>query len=309
MVCGAFTGFAAATQDIAIDGWRIDAAPAERQGLMVAVYSAGYRVALICAGAGALFLSDLVGWRVSYLLMAALTVVGMAACLTAPRLDRVAPGAPPDIRASFAEPLADLVSRYGGTLVPILVLVALYRMPDFLSGVMATPLYKDLGFSNTDIATVTKLYGVWIAIAGTLAGGWCVAKAGLMPTLLIGGIAAAASHLSFAWLAGHAHQIEVLTVAVSCDSFAGGFAGAALIAFMSSLVAPKHAATQYALFSSLYALPGKLVGGVSGYLVEDWGYARFFATTSLIGVPVALLCLYIWRLGAAGARAPAKAAT
>ena len=296
VVCGSLTGFAAATQDIAIDGWRIDAAPAERQGLMVAVYSAGYRVALIAAGAGALYLSDFVGWRRAYLAMAVLTVVGMAACLASPRLDRVAPGPAPALRASFVEPLADLVARYGASLAPILLLVALYRMPDFLSGVMATPLYKDLGFSNTDIATVSKLYGVWISIAGTLAGGGSVARFGLMPTLLVGGAAAAASHLSFAWLAGHPGEFQALTVAVSIDNFATGFAGAALIAFMSSLVAPTYAATQYALFSSLYALPGKIVGGVSGYLVEDWGYARFFVSTATIGIPVALLCLAVWRL-------------
>jgi PAT family beta-lactamase induction signal transducer AmpG len=304
VVCGSLTGFAAATQDITIDAWRIDAAPAERQGLMVGVYSAGYRVALICAGAGALYLSDFAGWRTTYLLMAILTVVGMAGCLAAPRIDRVAVGPAPDLSRSFTEPLADLVTRYGATIAPILVLVALYRMPDFLSGVMAIPLYKNLGFTNSDIATATKLYGVWVSIAGTLAGGWCVARVGLMPTLLAGGAAAAASHLTFVWLNGYPKHFEALIVAVSCDNFATGIAGAALIAFMSSLVAPKYAATQYALFSSLYALPGKLVGGASGFFVEDWGYPRFFASTSMIGIPVALLCLLVWRLQAAKTAAP-----
>ena len=298
------TGFAGATQDITIDGWRIDAAPPERQGLMVGVYSLGYRIALISAGAGALYLSDYVGWRQTYFLMAALMIVGIGGCLASPKFDRAAaPGPRPSLKLSFTEPLADLAQRFGAAIVPILLLVALYRMPDFLSGVMATPLYKDLGFSNSQIATVSKLYGVWISIFGTLAGGLCVSRYGLMPTLLVGGLAASFSHLTFAWLAGYPGRVDVLTAAVSLDNFATSFAGAALIAFMSSLVAPKHAATQYALLSSLYALPGKLVGGVSGFMVEAVGYREFFISTATIGVPVAALAFWVWRLQARAAPA------
>jgi PAT family beta-lactamase induction signal transducer AmpG len=290
------TAFAAATQDVTIDGWRIDAAPAERQGVMVAVYSLGYRLAMICAGAGALYLADFQSWRLAYSVMAGLTLVGMIACLLSPRLDRTTPGPKPSLQTSFVEPLADLVRRYAATIVPILLLVALYRLPDFVSGVMANPLYIDLGFTKSDIATVSKLYGVWIGIAGAFAGGALAQKLGLMPTLLIGGVAASASHLSLAYLAAHAGRLDLLTLAVSVESFAGGFAGAALIAYMSSLVSPGYAATQYALLSSLYALPGKFVGGLSGFMVEAMGYPRFFVTTALIGVPVALLCLLVWRL-------------
>jgi PAT family beta-lactamase induction signal transducer AmpG len=117
-----------------------------------------------------------------------------------------------------------------------------------------------------------------------------------MATLFIGGVAASASHLSLAYLAGHPGRLDLLTLAVSVESFASGFAGAALIAYMSSLVSPGYTATQYALLSSLYALPGKFIGGLSGFMVEAMGYPRFFATTALIGVPVALLCLLVWRL-------------
>ncbi len=197
----------------------------------------------------------------------------------------------------------DLLRRYGATIAPILLLVALFRLPDFVSGVMANPLYIDLGFTKSDIATVSKLYGIWIGIAGAFVGGWLTGTLGLMPTLLIGGVAASASHLSLAFLASHPGRLDLLTLAVSVESFAGGFAGVALIAYMSSLVSPAFAATQYALLSSLYALPGKFVGGLSGYMVEWWGYPRFFATTALIGMPVALLCLFVWRMGAG--RAPA----
>ena len=299
----ALTAFAAATQDVTIDGWRIDAAPPERQGLMTAVYSLGYRLGMICAGAGALYLADYGGWRLAYLAMAALMVVGVASCLLSPRLDRAVTGPPPTFHASFVEPLVDLVRRYAWAIAPILALVAIYRLPDFLSGVMTMPLYIDLGFTKSDIATVSKLYGVWIGLGGAFAGGWLSGRIGLMPTLLIGGVAASASHLSLSLLADHPHRLDLLTLAVSVESFASGFAGAALIAYMSSLVSPGYAATQYALLSSLYALPGKLVGGRSGFMVEAMGYPRFFATTALIGIPVALLCLLVWRLSAPPARA------
>jgi MFS transporter, PAT family, beta-lactamase induction signal transducer AmpG len=305
---GFLTAFAAATQDVTIDGWRIDAAPPERQGVMVAVYSLGYRLAMICAGAGALYLADFRSWRLAYSAMAGLTLVGMIACLLSPRLDRTTPGPKPTLQSSFVEPLADLVRRYAATIVPILLLVALYRLPDFVSGVMANPLYIDLGFTKSDIATVSKLYGVWIGIAGAFAGGALAQKLGLMPTLLIGGVAASASHLSLAYLAAHAGRLDLLTLAVSVESFAGGFAGAALIAYMSSLVSPGYAATQYALLSSLYALPGKFVGGLSGFMVEAMGYPRFFVTTALIGVPVAVLCLLVWRLRAPSIDSPGDSA-
>jgi PAT family beta-lactamase induction signal transducer AmpG len=300
-----FTAFAAATQDVTVDGWRIDAAPPDRQGTMTAVYSLGYRLAMICAGAGAFYLADFGGWRLAYLVMAALTLVGMTACLLSPRFDRVVAGPPPTFRSSFVEPLMDLVRRYSAMIAPILVLVAIYRLPDFVSGVMANPLYIDLGFTKSDIATVSKLYGVWIGIAGAFAGGALGQRIGLMPTLLIGGVAASASHLSLAYLAGHPGRLDLLTLAVSVESFASGFAGASLIAYMSALVSPGYAATQYALLSSLYALPGKFVGTMSGFMVEAMGYPRFFATTALIGVPVALLCLLVWRMASPAAAKPA----
>ena len=289
------TAFAAATQDATIDGWRIDAAPPERQGMMAAIYQLGYRLAMLCAGAGALYIADFVSWRAAYLAMAGLMAVGVGGCLLSPRLDLPAREAGTKA-AAFGEPLADLVRRYGAALVVILALVAIYRLPDFVSGVMANPLYIDLGFSKSEIATVSKLYGVWIGMAGAFGGGVAVARLGRMPSLLIGGFAASASHLTLAYLAASGAQAPLLTLSVSVESFASGFAGAALIAYMSSLVSPAFAATQYALLSSLYALPGKFVGGLSGVMVDAFGYVKFFIATATIGIPVVVLTLVVWRL-------------
>ena len=249
------TAFAAASQDVTIDGWRIDAAPTERQGMMSASYQLGYRLALLCAGAGALYIADFASWRAAYLAMAGLMLVGIVACLLSPLLDkpREAKGSrAPTFANSFVEPLSDLLRRHGPALIVILMLVAIYRLPDFVSGVMAMPLYIDLGFTKSDIATVSKLYGVWIGIAGAVGGGVAVARLGLMPSLILGGVAASSSHLMLALLAAHGASLPLLTLSVSAESFASGFAGAALIAYMSSLVSPAFAATP--IRASLLAL-------------------------------------------------------
>ena len=276
---GAFlVAICAATQDVVIDGWRIDAAGTDLQGVMAATSNLGYRLALMCAGAGALFIADWAGWSVAYFSMAALMGVGMIAALLAPAFDRrhdedpEAKPARPDgapakvwsFRGAVLEPLTELHTRLGPSLWAILILVAFYRMPDFISGVMASPLYRQIGFTLTEIGAVSKLYGIWVGIAGAFVGGWAMTRLGLFPTLVIGAFLGAASNLSFSWLSYGGPEVWRLTAAISIDNFCGSFAGMALIAYMSSLTAPGFAATQYALFSSLYALPGKLVAGTSG---------------------------------------------
>lgn len=307
--CTFLVAFGSATQDVVVDGWRIDAAPTEMQGIMAAAYQLGYRLALLSAGAGALYIAEFVSWRSAYYAMAVLMAVGMVASLVSPPVDRAPadPSAAPP-RFHFLQavkaPVIDLFRRQGRMLWPILALVALYRLPDFVANVMAYPLYVDLGFSKTDIATVSKLYGVWIGIVGAFAGGFMVTQAGLRPTLIIGGVLCAASNLTFTWLA-NMPQLGVLIAAVSIDNFSASFAGTALIAYMSGLTAPGFVATQYALLSSLYALPGKVVGGISGFVVAAYGYATFFTLTSLVGIPVLLLCLWVTRK-AAGESAPQR---
>ncbi len=304
IVRAAITAFFAATQDVVIDGWRIDSAPTERQGIMAATSNFGYRLGMLAAGAGALYIADFFSWRTAYLAMAALMLVGMIAGLLSPRLPERARETDVPFGAKFIEPVADLWRRYGPLLAAILLLVALYRLPDFLSGVMANPLYIDLGFSKSQIATMSKLYGVWIGIVGAFAGGFAITRIGLMPALLIGGIAAAASHLCLALLAANGKSLALLALSVSAENFAGNFAGAALIAYMSSLTSPAYAASQYALLSSLFALIGKFLGGLSGFAVKQIGFASFFASTSTIGLPVAALCLLLWARQGKTARQP-----
>jgi PAT family beta-lactamase induction signal transducer AmpG len=309
---GAFlVAFSAATQDVVIDGWRIDAVGTEMQGVMAATSNLGYRLALITAGAGALVLAQWAGWTAAYLTMAALMSVGIAAALMAPVLERKAPDASkaaptqaaaagrPVARARFraiVEPVAELYGRFGPRLWAILLMVALYRMPDFVSGVMANPLYRAVGYSLTEIAAVTKLYGIWVGIFASFVAGWAIARFGMHRTFIVGGALAAGSHLSLAWLAYGPPEVWRLTVAISIDNFGGGFAGTALIAYMSGLTGAGFAASQYALLSSLYALPGKLAAGSAGFVVAAFGFPVFFAFTAAIGIPVVILCVLVGKV-------------
>ncbi|MBD2747378.1 MFS transporter [Microvirga sp. BT688] len=287
--------FASATQDVVVDGWRIDVASTERQGMMAAAYQLGYRLALICAGAGALYIAEFVNWRSAYLAMAVLMGVGLVGTLLAPRGNESAVRERLPFTAAIIEPLTDLFRRKGLILIPILALIACFRLPDFVAGVMANPLYIDLGFSKTDIADVSKLYGIWVGIAGAFAGGLALTRLGLWWTLLIGAVIAASSNLMFAWLAFEGADKLLFILSISIDNFASGFAGSALIAYMSGLTSPGFAATQYALLSSLYALPGKLIGGASGAVVDAYGYPLLFTATASIGIPLVILCFVVRR--------------
>lgn len=195
-------GFSGATQDIVIDGWRIAVTPPERQGLMASASMYGYNIALFVAGAGTLFLAQFASWRLAYLAMAALMSVGALACRYAPEPPSTGRlHAKVSLRDAIVDPLKEIFQRLGPNVTLFLLLIAIYRLPDYVSGAMANLLYSSVGFSKAEIATVTKLYGFWIGLAGIFVGGVSVARLGLMPSMLIGGIAASLSHLSFAWLA------------------------------------------------------------------------------------------------------------
>ncbi len=308
-------GFAGATQDVVIDGWRITVAPAERQSLMSSWAEIGWRIGNLVAGAGALYLADAYGWRAAYLCMGVAMAPGVIAALLAPEpaSDRTAPHDRPGFVETIVAPIRDLVGRLGPLAIPILLLVAGFRMPGYVASAMAMPLFKSLHYSNTDIATVTKLFGFGVALAGTVLAGYVVPRIGMMASLLAGTVFGSASHLSLAYLALHGgdggNAFWTFAIAVSIDSFAYAVASIVLITFMSTLVATEHAASQYALLTSLCALPGSLLAGASGFVIETTGFAWFFVATSLIGVPVALLAWWVWhRQGEIGAMAPAPAA-
>ncbi len=312
--------FFSATQDVAIDAYRIEAVEKEVQGAMAASYILGYRVALLTGGAGALYLADFISWTAAYLIMAALMGVGMAAvfCIREPESTRdlaklVAADMPEGLRtrnlsprlkmtlawlhSAVACPFIDFFQRYGRMALLILLFVAVYRMSDITMSVMANPFYIDLGFTKTQIANITKLYGFAMAILGAFLGGVLVARLGLMRPLLIGAVMVSASNLAFAWMAVVGADARLLTLAISADNMAGGMAASIFVAYLSSLTSTAYTATQYALFSSLMTLPGKFIGGFSGVVVDIHGYMVFFLASSAVGLPAIALALYFLHRG------------
>lgn len=291
--------FAAATQDIAIDAWRIEAATDAEQGVMAAMYQYGYRVAIMVAGAGALIVADNVNWEAAYQVMALLMGVGLLTVLFAPKVEVRAYEPPP--RASFSEtishsvigPFRDFFMRYGVHALVILLFIALFRIPDFVMGYMTGPLYIDLGYDKTTIGAIRSGAGLFATLLGVFMGGVLVTRFNIKWCLLFGVISQSATNLIYSWLALADTSAGNLAIAVITDNIAYGAAGTILIAYMSSLTNTAFTATQYALFSSFYALPGKFVGGFSGFAVEGMGFAWFFALTAAIGIPALILLFFL----------------
>jgi PAT family beta-lactamase induction signal transducer AmpG len=294
-------GIAGATQDVTIDGWRITSVPVEKQSVMTAISEMGYRVGTLAAGAGALLLADRLGWRFAYLGMAALMTVGAISAFVAPEpeSDYTAAHQHPGFAATVIAPIKEMVSRLGPLAFPIFLMIAGFRMPGYLTSAMSLPLFKSLDYTDTEIATVTKLFGFWVALGATFFSAYIIRRIGMMPSLVLGTIAGSASHLALAWLSesGGGH-FWIFAIAVSVEGFAYAFAQVVLINYMSMLTATELAASQYALLTSLCAFPGSILAGASGFVIAKTGFTMFFVLTSLIGIPVALLCWYVMRLHA-----------
>jgi PAT family beta-lactamase induction signal transducer AmpG len=363
-VFAVLVGLTSATQDIAIDAWRIEVADVSRQGALAAAYQWGYRGGMIVAGAVPLLLAQLYSWNLSYAVMAVLMIVGVLAVLAAPREERhtirpieTADIVPSPVRdalewiarlailaagalvlgsglaanagvlaavlsgagatgageavlsawasparvwvhfaavavgfgviivaalpfpsartrpgvylsSALADPLREFFSRHRSAGGLILALICLYRIPDFVLNIM-NPFYLDLGYSLVEIAEVRKIFGVAMTLFGVFAGGLAVARYGLLPSLVVGALAGPLSNLLFIWLAMQDHNLLALFAAIGLDNVAGAFAATCLIAYMSSLTSAGFTATQYALFSSLYAIPGRLIASQSGRIVEN----------------------------------------
>ncbi|MEZ5896161.1 MAG: AmpG family muropeptide MFS transporter [Parvularculaceae bacterium] len=303
--------FTAATQDIAVDAWRIEAAPNSEQGMMAAMYQYGYRVGILTAGTAALIIADQISWPFAYQSMAALMLVGFFTALFGPKVE-AGVYQPPErlpplqaLRASVVGPFADFLKRYGVSAIVILAFIALYRIPDFVMGFMTGPLYVDVGYDKTEIGLIRGGAGMFATMFGVFVGGVLLLRLNFMTALVIGVIAQSVTNLLYSWLSLMPPDNLYLTTAVVVDNIAYGYAGTVLIAYMSSLTNTAFTATQYALFSSFYAMPGKFVGGFSGFIVDAVGYAWFFAYTALIGLPALLLIMFLTRSDKTLRKAPA----
>lgn len=314
--------FFSATQDIVIDAFRIEIISSEAQAALAATYMTGYRLAQFVGGAGCFAIAeffdprpeaqtyDYIGWKIAYLCMAATMLIGVATTLLVkePKTKISVKKVTYDektketlentdgiqklgvwLYGSFVAPFVDFISRYKWHAVLILALISTYRISDIVLGVMAYPFYNDMMFTKGEVAAITKVYGVWMTLVGAFAGGAFMIRYGIMRILFLGAALSAITNILFSLLAGMGHDLTMLTLVISFDNFSAGLASAAFIAYLSSLTNVSYSATQYALFSSMMLLFPKFLGGFSGVIVEDIGYADFFIFTALIGVPVLIL--------------------
>ena len=306
--------FSSATQDIAIDAWRIEAMPVETQGAMAATYQIGYRLGMILAGGGAFIMAHYYSWPFAYTVLAMCMGIGIIATLLIPEpehtisrntwkqeekviqfLERSAhlPKSQRDFYAWFTGavicPFTDFFLRNGKYALLILLFIGLFRISDITMGIMANPLYVDIGYTDLQIGLVSKTIGPFITISGALLGGILVLRYGVMPILLIGAILVMVTNLLFALLAILPTDVFYLSVIIGADNLSGGLAVSAFIAYLSGLTNRAYTATQYALFSSLMLLPAKFIGGFSGDIVDAFGFVPFFIYTALIGIPAIIV--------------------
>jgi PAT family beta-lactamase induction signal transducer AmpG len=293
--------FASATQDVVVDAWRIEAEDPEYQGALAAAYVTGYRVAMLAAGAGALWIAELGSWPTAYRVMAALAGIGVLTTLLAPEPEGEAPALPSGTRLeqlrawlqdAVVGPFGSFVRHHGRATLAVLALVSLYKIPDVVMAGMANPFLLEAGYSKGDIANVAKVLGFGATLAGAGVGGLVVAKWGVLRPLVPGLLGLAASNLAFAALAAHGTpDLLPLAAVITIDNAAGGFSSAAFIAWLSSLTEREHSATQYALLSSLMTLPAKLLSGGSGVAVNAVGWPLFFVGTAMLGLPALAVAL------------------
>jgi PAT family beta-lactamase induction signal transducer AmpG len=306
--------FSSSTQDIVVDAWRIEAASdSDELGLLSAAYQFGYRIAILVSEAAILIIANHFGWRISYTVMAVLMAIGVSASLIATEPLRAK-----QAFASKAEtplwtargffdavigPFREFFRVYGWRALLMLAMISFYQLPEYMTGPMYNPLYHDLGLSKDVVGTVRASIGLVATLIGITAGGFSALRFGYMPTLIAGVVLKILVIANFATLAHAGPSIPVFGAVIAADNFGIGFAGVALVTYMSSLTSLGYTATQYALLSSAYTYVGKFAKGFSGVWVERLAagrplldaYGLFFIGAGLLGLPALVLCIVLAR--------------
>ena len=322
-VLALIVAFSSSTQDIVVDAWRIEAAAdSDELGLLSAAYQLGYRFAVLISDALILIIANHLGWPISYAAMAALMTVGVSASLVAVEplrakavFESKAETAPLWSGRGFFDavigPFTEFFRVYGWLALLMLAMISFYQLPEFVMGPMANPFYHDLGLSKDAVGAVRASIGLVATLAGIAAGGFSALRFGYVRTLVAGVILKILVIANFATLAYVGPDLRVFSAVMFADNFGIGFAGVALVTYMSSLTSLGYTATQYALLSSAYTYVGKFAKGFSGVTVERLavgrtlieGYGLFFIGAGLLGIPALILCLVLAR----ATRQPAKA--
>ena len=288
--------FLSASQDIVIDAWRIETFPREQQGLAMAAYVWGYRVAMLVAGAGVIKLADVIGWNGALGLMAAIMAAGVLVTLAAPEPAAVPRAATSGgigrrLAAAVADPLREFLRRPGAWM--ILAYVALFKLGEAMAGVMLAPFYTSLGFNRAAVALTAGPYSLPATLAGIALGGWLVSRMDLGRALIMTGFIQMGAMAMYVVLAYSAGSQAVLYSTVVAEAFAEGLADAAFLTYLSTLCSPAYTATQFALLTSVAPLALRTIGGFSGFLAAAAGWKLFYSISMFASLPGMLVMLVI----------------
>ncbi len=298
IAAAALVAFLSASQDIAVDAWRIETFPQRLQGEALAAYVWGYRFALLAATTGVIWASGRVGWHVALFGVALLLLLGPLVTLLAPEPPTapIAPTAAGTLRSrarlAVVEPLLDFLSRPGAFV--ILCFVALFKLGEAMGGIMTAPFYRALGFTKEAIAG-SGPFSLVATLAGITFGGWLVARIGVGRALLWTGLVQTAAMVMYEVLAHAPGQIPVLYLTVATEAFAQGMADAAFLTYLSGLCSRAFTATHYALLSSIPALAIHTIGGFSGVLAGAVGWVVFYAICTVAALPAMGLMVLLLR--------------
>ena len=310
--------FCSASQDIVVDAYRIDILRDDQQGAGAAMIQVGYRIGMLASGAGALYLADQTSWFWVYLTMATLITVGIVTVLFAPepegdgaavaaaeaaRADALGERNPAWPRAlargaawvesAVIAPFADFMMRPNWQV--ILLFILLYKFGDAFLGVMANPFYVEMGFTNTEIANVSKIFGLGATLVGGVVGGVFVSRYGAMRSLLVGGILQMLSNLVFAAQAMAGHNVAMLVVTIAIENLSGGMATVAFVAYLSGLCNVAYTATQYALLTSLMAFGRTVLSSSGGWFADQLDWVSFFVLSTAVALPGLILLVWMMR--------------
>jgi len=307
VVLSTLVAFFSASQDIVLDAFRREILPDPELGLGTSIHVNAYRISSLVPGALALILADRLPWSTVYTITALFMLPGIALTLVAhePLLVK---GRPRTLREAVVEPFHEFVTRHGvRAALAVLSFIFLYKLGDSMATALATPFYLDMGFTMTDIGVIAKNAGLWASVAGGLVGGLWMVKIGINRGLWLFGVVQLVSILGFAWLA-YVHQADRLLLAfvIAFEALGVGLGTAAFTAYIARTTDPRYTATQYALFTSLAAVPRTIVNATTGWIVERTGWLDFYLLCTVLALPGMVLLLWVapWRDDDAARSAP-----
>ncbi len=287
--------FLSATQDIVLDAYRRELLSDAELGLGNSVHVNAYRIAGLVPGSLSLILADSLPWNMVFIVTALFMLPGVVMTLLVKEPHRAAP--PKSLRDAVVEPFHEFITRRGwNSALLILAFLFFYKLGDSMCTALATPFYMDMGFSKTQIGLIAKNAGLWPAVIGGLLGGLWMVKIGINRALWLFGVVQLVSIFGFAWLASIGHHDEITSIeltqlafVIGLEALGVGLGTAAFVAFIARSTHPAYTATQFALFTSLAAMPRTFANAATGWLVEAMGWGGFFLLCAMLAIPGMLL--------------------